>query len=286
MTEEVDNNPLLESENREEGSIKDISKDENPPEKKKKPFLSHIQIEKRKAIKMYAVLLIYIGVSILCLIIEDKSKDDDVDDSFDDHKAITILLFVAALVVSVILSGIVCYYDCLIKTHLFGIILLIVLSLVNNYALIFAKHKILGGFKKTLGPLVVLFSGNLGDFLVVLWSKKDFQDSVFLYIVNGICSLVSGFIMYLIKKNTLLIIYMILAFLISIFTIYFSQYKFIFFTGNQTRKEKKSEVLMYSLPFELNITICKGFLYVFTYVMRILKACCHCCCGDKEKGEE
>ena len=286
MAEEVDNSPLMESENKESSNILSIPKNEDISEKKKKPFLSNIQIEKRKAIRMYIVLLIYIGISLLCLIIEDKAKDDDFDDTYDDHKAITILFFIASIIVSVLLSGIVCYYDCLIKTHLFGIILILMLNLVNDYALIFAKHKILGGFKEALAPIVVLLAGNLGVFIRVLISQKDFQESMFLYLFNGIFSLVAGFFMYLVKKDFWVVSYSILAFLISVFTIYFSQYKFIFFSGQKTKLQKKSEILMYSLPFELNITICKGIIYVISYVVRIIRACCHCCCGEKEKEKE
>lgn len=281
--EEVDNNPLVESENKDENPIGDTSKKENTTEEKKETFLSNIEIEKRKVRTMYIVLLIFLGVSLLFLILDEVAFEDDADENFDDHKVVSILIFIASIVVSVGLSSIVCIYDSLINNHFLGILFLLILNAVNDFSIIYAKHKIIGGFDEAFAVLITLIGGTLLIILAVQISKKDFQNSCNLYLFNGIGSIITGLIFYLIKNGFWVLVFFILAFIFSEFNIYFSQYKFIFFTSDKTKKEKKSDILIYSQPFELNISVFKCFLFVFSYIFKFFKVCCECCCSGKKE---
>ena len=87
------------------------------------------------------------------------------------------MIFIASIVVSVGLSSLVCIYDSLINNHFLGILFLLILNGVNDFSLIYAKHKIVGGFDEAFAVLLTLLGGTSGIILAVQISKKDFQNS-------------------------------------------------------------------------------------------------------------
>ena len=74
------------------------------------------------------------------------------------------------------------------------------------------------------------------------------------------------------------IFFSVIAFLISEFNIYSSQYQF-------GKKKKKKEPLVYSQPFELIISIFKLFYFVLYLVILAIKSCFKACKSEGEKGD-
>ena len=93
MSEEVDENKLIESPPQEDNNgDNEVPIKEEPPvlnqksnsitEKKTKPTKEDIKSEKFKRIRMYIVLSVFLSVSLLCLIIEDKGFKEDAKKKF------------------------------------------------------------------------------------------------------------------------------------------------------------------------------------------------------------
>lgn len=284
-----DPSPLMEPEKDEAEPIKEdkpsMLKSGLLTVQKTKRFLSDIKIEKSKALHMYIILVGYLAISILFILIEEWTFDDNFDSSYDNHKGVLIFFFIVSFLGSTILSGIVCYYECLIKTHLFGITLLVMLCFLNNYTLLFAKEKILGGLRETLALLFTLIGGYGGVLIFILRSEEDFLASWYLYLWSGLFSLGAGFVVWIIEKGAWTIILTIFAFFICEFNIYFSQFKFLICPSTKTRREKKTEILMYSQPFELNISVFKCFSFVVIYTIKFFRMCFNCD-EESEKDKE
>ena len=249
MTEEeeiADPTPLMEPEENEAEPIK-----EDKPSMlksglltigKTKKFLSDIKIEKSKAMYMYIILVGYLLISFIFILIEEWSFDDDFQSSYDHHKGIMIFFFIVSMIGSIVLSGIVCYYECLLKTHLFGISLTIMLGFLNNFELLFAKEKILGGFRETLALLFTLVGGYGGVVIFIFRSTDELLASWYLYLWAGIFSIGAGFLVWLIERGLWTIILTLFGFFVCEFNIYFSQFKFFIFSEKREKKNRYFDV--------------------------------------------
>lgn len=243
----------------------------------------HIII-KRKKIFMYIVLLVYLLISVLCVFVENNFFAEDLNNKFDTNKTITAIIFISSIAGSFLISLLICYLDCLIKTHFFGILFLLILNVCNDYSIIYGIY-ILKDFSDFFSSLVVLASGSIGLLVITVILKNNQAKIWYLFLFNGLFSAGAVFILYYIIYNDFwTLAFCSGSFIISEFNTYSSQYKFkiVNENGKKVTKKELKETLIYSQPFELNISVYKFFALLVTYIIKLFKCCFKNC--KKNKG--
>jgi len=270
MEEKVDkkdeNNSKSLSDERHKSKQKENSSTNHEKKLKEKIPKNRFTPNKRKRIVMYLILVFFLLLSLICLILTHFYLEENITKILNKNRNFYILLFITSIVSSLIISSIASYCECLMKTHLFGILLFIILSILNNYCIIYSII-IVNYFEQLFCALVILVSGSFGLFINILIVKDENPSLFILFIFNGIFSFISGCIMCFIYNNLWNILFSFLAFIISEFNIYSSQYQFC-------KKKKKKEPLIYSQPFELIISIFKLFYFVMFIFIRLIKVFC------------
>ena len=305
MEEKDDTNKLIiqnESNEEENPPIPEESKNTNKKKesitvKKTKPSEDKMNSERKKLIKMYVVFSVYLLISILLLVIIKKAFLEKIQKIFKDNQSFTFLLYIISIVASIFLSGFISYYECLIKMHFFGILFVLILSITNNYFIIYSSED--KYFFEFLTSLIILCSGSIGLLIITLIIKDGTPSDFNLYLFNAIFSSAAGAIIYfIIKKNFFIMIITLLSIFISVFNVYSSQYKSFFMSiFNKENKEKdkkekklKKETLIYSQPFELNISAFKFIALLISFVIKFIKLLFKCCSknnkSNKGKGTE
>jgi hypothetical protein len=213
---------------------------------------------------------------------------------------ISFIIFIGSIICSLLLSALISIYECFIKTHFFGIIFIIILFALNNYFILYSgiHFKI---YKPFFCTLVILFSGSLGLMIISFVSKDKSISMFYLYVFNAFFSFSAGIVIYyfVFDKDLLILIFSIIAFLLSAFNVYSSQYKFLLLFSedknekkdrkdkkeNKDKKEKKrkKDILIYSQPFELNISAVKFIFLLIYYIIKFIKCLTKCCCQKKNK---
>lgn len=305
MEEKDDTNKLIiqnESNEEENPPIPEETKNTNKKKesitvKKTKPSEDKMNSERKKLIKMYVVFSVYLLISILLLVIIKKAFLEKIQKIFKDNQSFTFLLYIISIVASIFLSGFISYYECLIKMHFFGILFVLILSITNNYFIIYSSED--KYFFEFLASLIILCSGSIGLLIITLIIKDGTPSDFNLYLFNAIFSSAAGAIIYfIIKKNFFIMIITLLSIFISVFNVYSSQYKSFFMSiFNKENKEKdkkekklKKETLIYSQPFELNISAFKFIALLISFVIKFIKLLFKCCSknnkSNKGKGTE
>ena len=288
MNENTDKEKLIES-NSSETSKDEIPIKEEPKDikeksksitvKKTKPTENDLHKEKRKKIYMYLVLCIYLLISIICIIIKDQFFETKINEIFDNNKTLTLLIFISSIAASFILSMIICHFDCLIKTHFFGIFFLLILSACNNYLIIYGIY-FFKNFRIFYSSIIVLASGSLGLLLITLIIKDLNINICYLLIFNGVFAIgATAVLYYLIYDEFWILIFCLASLMISLFNTYSSLYKsLIVKTGKKKRSKKElKDTLIYSQPFELNISIYKLLTLLLSFLLILFKACFKTC---------
>ena len=224
---------------------------------------------------MYFVFIFFLSLSLTCLLVTNFYMKECIQKLLNENKNFDILLFIFSIISSLFISSFASFCECLIKTHLFGILFLILLSLVNNYCIIYLITK-LNYFEQLYCALIVLTIGNFGLLINSLLVKDESPSLFILFIFNALFSLVSGCIMCSIYNKLWNLFFTFLAFFISEFNVYSSQYKFC-------NKKKKKEPLIYCQPFELNISIFKLFYFIIYLLIKLIKICCKVCNMKNDK---
>lgn len=294
MSEKVDENKLIESPPQEDNNgDNEVPIKEEPPvlnqksnsitEKKTKPTKEDIKSEKFKRIRMYIVLSVFLSVSLLCLIIEDKGFKEDAKKNFDNHKTFTVFLFIIAVIAALALSALVSYFEWMIKTHVFGILFLLILNALNDYCIIYSVHHRLN-FGELFCSLLPLVVGSLSMLLITFSISGEDISIIYLYIANAVGFIITFIIVYAFNKGNWNFIFAIATFLVSEFNIYSSQYKIVLFEDSDEKKKKreKKEILIYSQPFELSISAFKFLIFFVSLLIKLIK-CCAKCCSDSSK---
>jgi hypothetical protein len=288
MNENIDKEKLIES-NSSETSKDEIPIKEEPNDireksksitvRKIKPTENEVQKEKRKKIYMYLVLCIYLLISIICILIKDQFLETKINGIFDNSKTVTFLIFISSIGISFILSMIICHFDCLIKTHFFGIFFLLILGAFNNYSIIYGIY-FFKNFRIFYSSIIVLASGSLGLLLLTLIIRHLNINICYLLIFNGIFSIgATAVLYYLIYDDFWTLIFCLTSLMISLFNTYSSLYKsLVVNTGKKKRSKKElKDTLIYSQPFELNISIYKLLALLISFLLILFKACIKTC---------
>lgn len=258
-------------------NTKSIPVKKSQPTQKRKSRFSPI---KTKRINMYIVLNIYCLLLLASLLLSHYVFDEDIQNLFNKEKNYAFLLFIILLVASLIFSGFASFCECLINTHLFGILFFVILNLCNDYCIIYlsslneSKY-----FEQFFCALIILVSGSLGLLIITLVVKDEVPAIFILFLFNGLFSFVGGIIICGIYNTVWNIVFSVFAFIISEFNIYSSQYKY----GN---KQIKKEPMVYSQPFELIISIFKLFYFVVHFLIITIKTCCKAFKSEKRKDKE
>lgn len=245
----------------------------------------HIII-KRKKIFMYLVLFVYLLISILVTIVENNFFAEDLNKKFETNKTITIIIFISSIIGPLLISLFICYLDCLIKTHFFGILFLLILNVCNDYSIIYGIY-ILKYFSYFFSSLVVLASGSIGLLVITVILKNKHVNIWHLFLFNGLFSAGAVFILYyIIYKDIWTLAFCIGTIIISEFNTYSSQYKFkiVNENGKKVSKKELKETLIYSQPFELNLSVYKFFALIITYIIKSFKFCFKQCQKNKENN--
>lgn len=270
------NNPIIES-----------AKGNDSSEQKSSSGKYDIISPKIKRIRMYIVLIAFTGLSLLSLFVAEIDSVDKELDKLFNKTALSILIFVLAIIGSLGLCSLVGYLEWLIKTHVLGILFVIILNGLNDYCMLFSSHHGID-LKCFQISLAVLTVGSLGMLGITFASKEQNISIYYLFLFNGIGSLILGVILLAFNSGAWETTITALSFLISEFNIYSSQYQFVVY-GNekQNEKQKKKDILMYSQPFELSLSAFKFIIFFASLIFRGIKFCADCCCGNKEenKGE-
>ena len=289
MEEDVDNNRLMESsqqsDTNDEIPIKEESETKNQKPasitvKKIRPPRTDSEIRRAKRIKMYITFFIFLLMSLLCLFVEHNFFLEKFENVLK-NKTTTLFIFIISIVGALGLSTFICYCECLIKIHFFGIFFLIILFALNNYSIIYLKH-VYFDFPPFFGALMTLVGGSIGLLLINIIVKDVIVNIFVLFTANAFFSIILGFLAYMFHKDFWSISFSVGAFLISEFNIYSSQYKFIIYNEEPTKKRVKKESLIYLQPFELNISVFKFFVFLISIIIKLFKFCIKCCSKKKE----
>lgn len=263
-------------------------------EDKAKPDDSEIQLERFKKLRQYIVLCIYSGIIFLAFIIEHYGFGDNPSNFFYDLKFYKYILYAIVIACALCLSALVCFKECLIKTNLLGILLLLLLIIFDGFLVFFTKHLFdddehKRGFYYLLSPLLILVCGSGGMICAVLIVRKEVASLIYLLIFNAIFMLISGVIAIACTKKdyqTGATVFGAIAFVISEFTVYSSQYKYVTLDNDKNKKTKlKKETLMYAQPFELNLSILKVLILIYFIIKKCI-LCCIKCCSKKKMEQE
>lgn len=276
---------------KEEPKIINVKQESKPkPKKKRTPAEIKLIIARRQRRFMYLTLCIYLILSFLCIYVQPDFLKDKINYFFTKEPTLSLLICIATIAFSFILSMIVCYYDCLIKTHFFGILFLIILNICNDYSIIYGIH-ILEKPDFFVSSLIVMISGSLGLFLAACLFKTQNISICYLLFFNGLCAFGAGAVLFeVVYPCFLTLVFCSIAFIITEFNTYSSLYKFVIVkVGNKkVSKRQLKKTMIYSQPFELNISIYKFIAVVFGFILKLLKACCKNCCENleiKDDGE-
>lgn len=284
-----------------------IQKEEDNPKKeesKKDEEINNpkikIQTDKKKRQKMYIIFSVYLLATTILLPILYNFFNEKVESIYNKNNMISFIIFIGSIICSLLLSTLISYYECLIKAHIFGIIFIIVLFALNNYFILYAGIHF-KFYKSFFCTLVILLSGSLGLMIISFVSKDKSINMCYLYIFNAIFSLSSGVVIYyfVFDKEFLILIFSIIAFFLSVFNVYSSEYKFLLLlsedksekTDKKDKKEnkdkidkkKKKDILIYSQPFELNISALKFIFLLICYIIKFIKCLTKCCCQKKKR---
>ena len=289
-----ENNPVQQENNNNADEIP-IKEEQNLPnqnsgsitENKTKPDAPDIQNERLKKLRQYIVLCIYSGIMLLAFFIEHFGFGESTSSIFNgDKKLYKYFLYVISIVGALGISSLVGFMECLIKTHLFAILLLIALIIFDGFFIFFTYHKIFSyesGYYCILSSLVILVCGAAGMICAILMVRNEVASVIYLLIFNAIFMLISGVIIIALSgdyKNWTTFI-TALVFAIAEFNVYSSQYKYVTIDNDKKEKQLK-ETLMYAQPFELNLSILKVFIFIYSLIKKSI-LCCISCCSKSQK---
>ena len=285
--EDGDNNKLLESsqqsDNNDEIPIEEESEKKNQKTgsitvKKIESTRTDSEIKRAKRTKMYITFFVFLSISLLCLILEHNFNFflEKIENIFSKNETITLFIFIISIIGALGLSIFICYCECLIKIHFFGVFFLIILFALNNYSIIYLKHNYFD-FSNFFCALITLVGGSLGLIIISIIVKDGIINIFALLAINAFFSIISGFLASIFYKDFWSYCFSVGAFLISEFNIYSSQYKFIFYNEETKKKRIKKECLIYLQPFELNISVFKFFVFIISIIIKSFKFCLKCC---------
>ena len=261
--------------------VSEDNKENDSPENKKSSGTFNILTSKAKSRRMYIVLTLYSAICLLTvfivhIIIEDKS------DPFKNHKGITIFIFILAIIGALGISCLVCYFEWLIKTHVLGILFTVILNVLTSYIISFSNSHF-ENYHAYICALVVVSAGSCGMIFATFVAKEEEVSIYYFFLFNGILSLMVGIIMMVVYNGPWETAFMVLAFLISEFNVYSSQYQIVFFGNDkENEKKKKKDILMYSQPFELSLSAFKFLIFFVSLIYKAIKFCVNCCCGESK----
>ena len=136
---------------------------------------------------MFLVFFIFISISILCLIIHNFGLKSKTSEIYDKNKKLALAAFIILLIGSFILSIIVSFCECLIKTHFLGIIFFIILNLAIDYCVVYISY--LNYFEPLFCFLIILVCGSFGCLLISILVKDDIPSILILLLINLLFSL-------------------------------------------------------------------------------------------------
>jgi len=243
----------------------------NVEEKKTKRRFTRRKLRK---INMYIVLIAFLMISLGCLLLSHFVLEEDIKKIVENNQTFTLLLFIILIVGSLLLSAFASLFECFLNTHFFGIIFFIALNLAFDYCVLYINNY--SYFEELFCSLIVLISGSIGLLVITLPLKDKESNSFMLYLFNALFSVVGGCIICSIYTKSLNLYISIIAFIISEFNVYSSQFKF-------GRKKERKDPMVYGQPFELVISIFK-LLYMIIYLLyRVIKFICKSCKSKKNK---
>lgn len=249
-------------------------------ENKTKPSKEDIDTIRLKRKIMYIIFFIFLLLSLLCIIIENKFFLDKFEYTLNKNKAFTIVIFIFSIIGGLGISILVCYCECIVKNHFSGVLFLIALFAFNNFSILYLKHIKLD-YPVFFSSLMTLVGGSLG-LVLISFIVKERAINIFVFLaLNAVFSLIFGAIAYAFYNTFWPISFSIAAFLISEFNIYSSQYKFFIYNIDKRKKRKKKAILMYSQPFELNISTFKFFVLLISLIIKLFK-----CCFSKKRAKK
>ena len=231
----------------------------NIEEKKPKKRFTRRKLRK---INMYIVLIAFLIISLGCLLLSHFVLEEDIKKIIEDNQTFTLLLFIILLIGSLLLSAFASFFECFLNTHFFGIIFFIALNLAFDYCVVYINHY--SYFEELFCSLIVLISGSIGLLIITLPLKDEESNSFVLYLFNLLFSVIGGCIMCSIYTNSLNLYFSIIAFIISEFNVYSSQFKF-------GRKKERKDPMVYGQPFELVISIFKLLYMIFYLLYKVIK---------------
>ena len=231
--------------------------------------------KKRKSIEMYIVLTVFLFIPIICSVVCNYVFNSETAKIFDKNKTASLAIFILMLIGAFLLSTIISCCECLIKTHFLGIIFFIILNTAMNYCILYISY--LSYFEQIFCFLIVLVSGSFGCLFITILVKDESPSIFILLIFNLIFSITAGVIIIFFYNSTWDIVLSVLAFVISEFNVYSSQYKVC-------SKDDKKDPMTYSQPFELIITICKMSFFLTHIIVKFIKFMAKICkCKKKQK---
>jgi len=251
---------------------------ENKPPVKKAAMMSP---EKRSRVLMYAILMIYIGALFVILIIfniksihDDIGKSLTVPEGFDMPLLMLFVTLAGALALSIFCST----CDFWLANHCPGVLFTLGLAAGNSYSLIYSSVCTEQGYHLIICFLAAALGGSIGLFVLNL-VKQDKSSLCLLMIVNAICAAGAGIIIVaIISEETVNfwdVFFAIVGLIISVFNVYSSQLRLRVDKDKDKNKEKDKEkdtkVILYSQPFEFNLSFFKLLYLIGLYFVKFIK---------------
>ena len=260
-------------------SSKQSEKPRNSTKPKQSKRLTIAEKNKFKRIKTYLLFFIYLLIPTICLILSHFLIYDELKELHDNNKTSLLIIFIFAIVISLVLSVIVTFLECFQKIPFINWILYIALVICTTYTVVYIG--VFFYFEQMYCSMIVLVGGSFGLFLLITVSANGTNSIFILLVFNTFCSAIAGIIMCYIYRDNLLwtIVFSSVAFLVSEFNIYTSQTKL-----SEKKSKKPPEII--SQPFEFVISLFKVIYIVIKFLWTIIKKCLKTCKKTENENQE
>ena len=239
-----------------------------PPKKKKRA------IDRALAIKMFSVLFIHTMIITVLLYLSYYKGSDKINEKTDKTSDYNWLIFAGCIIVSILLSLLVCYVQLVSKIFL-NYLFYLVLLVLNANAFIWGGYKTSFAFHWTSAMLIMFDVGSLSVLFLSCFVREN-PSTFWMMIGSGAGLLLTLMVVCKVYSDDKYTTFLFCALSFAIYeaTAYNALDCF------EHPEKKKNVPSMMTLPFELNLCFLKIIYY---FLLLVVDLCKGCCCSNRSK---
>lgn len=246
----------------------DVKAPKKSTKKKKK-------IDRSLAVKMFTVLFLHTTIITVLLFVGHYKYLDEINKRTENiGEKNNWFIFYGCIIVSIILSLLVCYVNFVSRIFL-NYLFYIVLLVLNTVAFVYGGKDNSAAFEYTSSMLIMFNMGSL-SILLMSCSVRENPSTFWMMLAAGAGLLLTLMVMCKVYNDHK---YMTFLFCSLAFAIYESTTYNALDCFEHPEKRKNVPSMM-TLPFELNLNFIKILYYILLFIIELCKGCC---CSNKRK---